>query len=220
MAVYTLWRYKLEPVTRLIVLSLAMLALFQLCEYYDCTGWGVTATDWSRLGYAAITTLPPLGLHLLHRLAGKREGKAVAVAYLSMVGFIGYFLLMPHVFQGYQCTGNYVIFQLSQHASWAYSIYYYGWLFTAIGLGMRWSNQLSQKGKKVLLRLRTVQGLVIGYLVFLVPTALANTVRPETRSGIPSIMCGFAVLFALILTFYILPRSTHARIAFFDKPPK
>jgi hypothetical protein len=36
---------------------------------------------------------------------------------------------------------------------------------------------------------------------------VANTVKPETRQGIPSVMCGFAVLFALILAGYILPRA-------------
>jgi hypothetical protein len=53
--------------------------------------------------------------------------------------------------------------------------------------------------------------MVVGYLVFLVPTALANTVAPETRRGIPSIMCGFAVLFALILAVYITPRIGRLR---------
>jgi len=51
-------------------------------------------------------------------------------------------------------------------------------------------------------------GMIVGYLVFLLPTAIANTIDPATMAGIPSIMCGFAVLFALILFFYILPRTT------------
>ena len=71
MAIYTVWRYKMTTTTRLITAALAMLALFQLSEYYDCTGLGINAADWSRVGYAAITTLPPLGLHLLHKLGDK-----------------------------------------------------------------------------------------------------------------------------------------------------
>jgi hypothetical protein len=207
MAVYTVWRYKMTATTRLITLSLLMLGLFQLSEYYDCTGLGINAADWSRVGYVAITTLPPLGLHLLHKLAGKPDRRLVLTAYATMAGFIGFFLLGRAIFQGYQCTGNYVIFQLDIHPAWAYGLYYYGWLFTAIGLGWRWANQLLAEGKPALKRLQTVRALIIGYLVFLVPTALANTVHPATRRGIPSIMCGFAVLFALILTFYILPRT-------------
>ena len=207
MAVYTVWRYKMTTTTRLVTLALLMLGLFQLSEYYDCTGLGINAADWSRVGYAAITTLPPLGLHLLHKLAGKPDRRLVLAAYGTMAGFIGFFLLGHAIFRGYQCTGNYVIFQLDIHPAWAYGTYYYGWLFVAIGLGLRWAFQMQAEDKPVLKRLRAVQALVAGYLIFLVPTALANTVRPETRRGIPSIMCGFAILFALILTFYILPRS-------------
>jgi len=55
--------------------------------------------------------------------------------------------------------------------------------------------------------------LVLGYLVFLIPTALANSVKPETRRGIPSIMCGFAVLYAIILALYILPKVGARRTA-------
>jgi len=53
---------------------------------------------------------------------------------------------------------------------------------------------------------------MVGYLVFLVPTALAYSVSPATRRGIPSIMCGFAVLFALILTLYVLPLAATRRV--------
>lgn len=212
MAAYTLWRYKMTVTARLITLSLLMLGLFQLSEYYDCTGLGLSASEWSRVGYVAITTLPALGLHLLYRLAGKPGRKLVVAGYVTMAGFIAVFLLGQHIFRGYQCTGNYVIFQLDLQPGWAYGTYYYGWLLTVLWLGGRWANQLLHAGKKAKVRLRTVRALMLGYLVFLVPTALANTVRPETRQGIPSIMCGFAVLFACVLTFYIAPRASERRL--------
>jgi hypothetical protein len=41
----------------------------------------------------------------------------------------------------------------------------------------------------------------------LIPTGIANSVKPETRAGIPSIMCGFAVIFAILLVVYIAPRA-------------
>ncbi len=211
LATYTLWRYRLNVLGRLVLMSLLALAMFQLCEYRVCGGWGVDASEWARAGYVAITLLPPLGLHLLHVLAGKPGRRLVAVAYASMAGFIAFFLLDPVVFRSYQCTGNYVIFQIGEHPAVAYGVYYYGWLFAAIGLGVTWANRLAAKGAAGRNRLLAMRALIIGYLVFLVPTALANSVRPETRRGIPSIMCGFAVLFALILTLYILPRLGQKR---------
>jgi membrane protein YdbS with pleckstrin-like domain len=213
LAAYTLIRYKLDTLGRLSVLMLLALAAFQLCEYHVCGGWGVRASEWSRAGYVAITLLPALGLHMLYVLAGKPGRRLVMAAYISMLAFVAYFTVVPHVFRGYACTGNYVIFQIGDRPAIAYGAYYYGWILTAIVLGVRWSWKLRDKGKKAESRMFAMQALVLGYLIFLVPTALANSVKPETRRGIPSIMCGFAVLFALLLALYILPKLGRRRIA-------
>lgn len=205
LAIYTVWRYKMTPLGRLAVLTLTMLASFQLAEFFVCTGTVGNATAWSRMGFAAITTLPPIGLHLMHVVAAKPRRRLIGAAYATMVGFIVFFLAFPAVFNNYQCTGNYVIFRLRPEAGGFFWVFYMGWLFTAIVLGIRWATQFMKQGDTR--RLRAVQGLVIGWLVFLVPTAIANIINPASREGIPSIMCGFAVLFALILVFYILPHA-------------
>jgi hypothetical protein len=207
LALYTVWRYKLTTTTRLVAVLLVTLAVFQLSEYFVCTGYGLRAEQWSRLGYVAITMLPALGLHLLHQLAGKPGRKLVVTAYATMVGFVIYFLSYHAAFIGYQCTGNYVIFQIGLWPARFYGLYYYGWLIVSIVFGVRWANEFKRVGKAAKRKLQMVQALVIGYMVFLVPTALANSVDPATRRGIPSIMCGFAVLFAFILALYIMPRA-------------
>ncbi len=212
LTVYTVWRYKLNVLGRLIVAMLVGLATFQLAEYFVCTGYGPPAQQWSRLGFVAITTLPPLGLHTMHVLANKPGRRAVMGAYATMAGFMAFFLSYHTAFTGHQCTGNYVIFQMGAHAGGLYGLYYYGWLATGIFLGVQWANELKAKGKSARKKLETVRALIVGYLVFLVPTALANTIRPETRRGIPSVMCGFAVLLALILAFYILPRAAEHKL--------
>lgn len=211
LGLYTLWRYKLNVAGRLVIATLISLATFQLAEYHVCTSYGISATSWSRLGYVAITLLPALGIHLLYVLAQKPGRKVVAAAYTSMAGFIVYFLTYSAAFIGYKCTGNYVIFQIGVAPALAYGLYYYGWLLAAIIMGMRWANELMKTGKNHLARMNAIRSLIIGYLVFLVPTAVANTVKPETRRGIPSIMCGFAVIFAVILALYLMPRVAVAR---------
>ena len=40
----------------------------------------------------------------------------------------------------------------------------------------------------------------------MVPTTLVNIVDPSTIAGIPSIMCGFAVLMAIFLSGKVLPQ--------------
>jgi hypothetical protein len=212
-AVYTLWRYTMTTATRLVVTSLIALATFQFAEYHVCTGFGINAGDWSRLGFAAITTLPPLGLHLLHVLGHKPKRRLVVLSYILMAGFIFYFLTYAAAFAGYQCTGNYVIFQIGVRPAMVYALYYYGLLLAGVYLGLQWSKDFMSEGRAALTKLQTTRALIIGYLVFLVPTALANSVAPAARRGIPSIMCGFAVLFALILSLYVMPKIGKKRVA-------
>jgi hypothetical protein len=204
LAIYTVWRYKMTPTVRLATITLLSLAGFQLAEFFVCTGSVGHAVAWSRIGFASITILPALGLHLMHKVAGKPAKRLVKTAYASMSAFVVFFLAFPSVFENYQCTGNYVIFRLHPNVGGVYWLYYMGWIFTAIILGARWANEFMRQGKTR--KLNAVRGLIIGWLVFLVPTAIANMVNPASRAGIPSVMCGFAVLFALILTLYVLPR--------------
>ena len=207
LAIYTVWRYKMTTITRLIMLMLVGLAVFQLAEFAVCTGFGsLPGQDWSRLGFVAIAALPALGLHTMHVLADKPGRRLVNLNYAMMGTFMVAFLAFPAAFNSYQCTGNYVIFHLRETFGGLYYLYYFGWLFTAIALGVQWANEFKAEGKKALKKLQTVQAMVAGYLVFLIPVTVANVVNPSTRAGIPSIMCGFAVILALILGFYILPR--------------
>ncbi len=210
LALYVIVRYHMTNTTRLIVAALGALALFQLSEYFVCGGMGASASTWSRIGYVAITALPPLGLHMLYVISGKQSRKLVVVAYSTMAVAMAYFLLSPTAFVGHECTGNYVIFQIGMAPARVYGLYYYGWLLAAMLIGYR----LFTHSKTVKNIKQQVGGLLVGYLVFLVPTGIANTVKPETRAGIPSIMCGFAVLFALILALYIAPRAAHMREKF------
>jgi Na+-driven multidrug efflux pump len=79
--------------------------------------------------------------------------------------------------------------------------YYYFWLFVGIGMALYFSLHGLQRIREALIL------QVFGYLTFILPTAIVNTLNPKTISGIPSIMCGFAVLYALILVFGIVPRT-------------
>lgn len=203
-ALYVVFRYKLTPVSRLAVMILVCLAVFQLAEYYVCEGaWGVDSLTWAKFGYVAITLLPPLGLQLATRIAGQKQRVLVGVAYLSAAAFISIFLFVGQGMRSEECLGNYVIFKIAPWASLVYGLYYYGWLFVTIGYCWWVREKLSARSKKTALL-----ALSLGYLAFIVPTTAANIIDPTTREGIPSIMCGFAVILALILTFFVLPSYT------------
>jgi len=200
-AFYVIFRYKLTPVSRLTVGILAGLATFQLAEYNVCEGaWGVDSLTWARIGYVAITILPPLGLHLATRLAGQKKPLLIGGAYASAAIFSGIFLFIGHGMQSQLCLGNYVIFSIAPWATLPYGIYYYGWLMVAVGYAWKAAKSLTSVSKQKALR-----WLAIGYMAFIIPTTAANIVDPSTIAGIPSIMCGFAVILAITLATVVIP---------------
>lgn len=201
-AIYVIARYKLTPVSRLAVAILVGLAVFQLAEFNVCEGsWGVDSLTWARIGYVAITLLPPLGLHLATRIAGTKQPLLVAGAYVAAAVFAGIFLFVGHGMSSQECLGNYVIFGIAPWAVWPYAVYYYGVLLLTVGVTLRESMRVKARNIKAALI-----SLAIGYAAFIVPTTFVNIIEPSTIAGIPSIMCGFAVVLALILTGIVLPR--------------
>ncbi|HUC96657.1 MAG TPA: hypothetical protein VMR16_03275, partial [Candidatus Saccharimonadales bacterium] len=80
----------------------------------------------------------------------------------------------------------------------------YGWLIIGIYLAWQWG--VEQPARKKLLT-----AMMVGYLVFLVPTTFFNIIDPSTVKGIPSIMCGFAVLLAFVIVLKVLPGSVEIR---------
>jgi len=206
LALYTLIRYKLTPITRLAIIMLVGLSIFQIAEYNVCVGaWGIDSLGWSRVGYVAITLLPPLGIHLATRIAGQRQRLLVSAGYAAAAAFALFFLLVGQGMQSSACLGNYVIFRTAPWASLLYGLYYYGLLF--VGVGYAWWAAKKQKSKHAALALRL---LALGYIAFILPTTTVNLIDPSTRAGIPSIMCGFAVILALLLALWIVPEAVKA----------
>ena len=202
LVVWTLRRYRLNRLAQLAVLIFTFLAIFQLAEYMVCGGLGMDAMQWSRLGYVAITMLPPLGIHAVYQLADAKRRPFMLVAYPAMVVFVSYFLLSPTVFDGHLCLGNYVIFQMSPFAGELYALYYYGLVIAGMAISVRFAKVASSKKIQTAL-----YAFAFGYGAFLLPTTTVNVLNPGTTRGIPSIMCGFAVAFALIVAFAVMPRA-------------
>lgn len=206
LALYTLWRYKWNNITRLVVVMLVFLATFQLAEYMVCQATNAEPLLWSRIGYVAITLLPPLGIHLAYELAGVKKSPVLIVAYASAALFVLFFAFVAGALGAQACLGNYVIFETAPGSHWLYAIYYYGWLLAGMALCAKYIKTLKNKAKA-----KPLVALVVGYSAFLIPTTLANIIDPSTIAGIPSIMCGFAVLLALVLVLRIMPLAGSKR---------
>lgn len=199
-AIYVVYRYKLTPISRLAIAILLCLAVFQFAEYNICVGaLGVDSLTWARIGYVAITFLPPLGLHLASKIAGQKNIPLIGVAYVTAVLFSYIFLFVGPGLTSEQCLGNYVIFDMAPWSIWPYTIYYYGWLVFAVVYSLHYAAETKGPVKTAL------SALAIGYLAFIIPTTAVNIIDPSTLAGIPSIMCGFAIILALVLTMKVVP---------------
>lgn len=214
LAAYILWKYKNIAITKIIAATLLCLATFQLAEWMVCQGaLGVSSVAWSRVGFVAISFLPPLGIHTATLLAKRPNPALTYVGYAGAVSFSAYFLFATRGITGSVCGGNYVIFQMAPQAVDLFSMYYYAMLLFGTGLSLYLARATADKHSASALR-----GLAVGYGAFMVPTMAVYQLDNATAAGIPSIMCGFAVTLAIILVTWVLPKHLES-LAFLDDRP-
>lgn len=200
-ALYTLFKYQSTTSAKLIISILFFLATFQLAEYMVCVGaLGFSSLQWAKLGYVAITLLPPLTLHLGMSIAKRKNIHLLTAAYGSSLAFATFFLFVGHGMQAQQCLGNYVIFKVAPYAALPYGFYYQGWLLAGVALAWREHKKMKEKRQQ-----KALLWLVIGYLSFMVPSLIVFLMNHQTAAGLPSIMCGFAIFMALCLLFKVAP---------------
>ncbi len=195
LAAYAFVRFRMTKFGRLSIATLVFLGLFQLAEYRICGG--IDPIFWSRVGFAAITLLPPLGIHLISLITGKHNYTRFAYALAGLYSVI--FLFAPKVVGAPVCGGNYIIFHTAQDLSWTYGVYYLGLLL----LGM-W--EIIEAMKLNNENFSLLAWLAAGYSSFMVPMGIVYSLSPAVRGAIPSVMCGFAVVFAVLLPAVIVPK--------------
>ena len=207
LAAYTFIRIKKFPVKNIAVATLVMLAVFQLAEFLVCQSYrGIDSLLVSRIGFVAITFLPPLGLHTANAIAGRKRNWSTITGYALAGAFAVYFALASNSINESICSGNYVIFHLGQFANLTYSLYYYTLLGGIIALSVYLAITAKNKSTKAAL-----WWLLIGALAFLIPTGVVYFVVDSSASGIPSIMCGFAVIYAIVLALRVVPLASRKK---------
>jgi Na+-driven multidrug efflux pump len=134
-------------------------------------------------------------------IAKKKARALVWLAYGTSLIFALIFGFSSSAFIGYVCAGNYAIFHLVHPLGGYYFAYYYSWLFVGVGLSLFYSLQAQKKVREALVL------QICGYLSILLPTGIVNAINPQTIYGIPSIMCGFAIIYAITLAIGIVPAT-------------
>ncbi|MBP9827312.1 hypothetical protein KBC99_02420 [Candidatus Saccharibacteria bacterium] len=198
-ALWLLLRYKLSFTGGLLIAILINLAVFQLAEWNICDN--NAAQIWVRIGFIATALLIPLGFILVDNLfSTPRSRVLIALSGVGALGFITWFGVVPESVQMIYCGGNYALYHIAESGVALYAAYYYGFLSLAIWVMMASMSAMKQSKKR-----QAMGWLAVGYLSFMVPTLTVSIVNPQAMRGIPSILCGFAVFFALIIVWQIAP---------------
>ncbi len=192
LAVYVLVRYKMSSFSRSAAALVILLAGFQLAEYKICTDSDFLF--WPVFGFIMITILPVLGLRLISLVTKTRH--FLNIGYLAMISFMVFFILSPQTNQNVMCGGNYIIFGTEERVAMLYAIYYFLFLFLGIFEVVRHERKETKN---------ISYWILAGYLSFILPTGIVYLMSPATRQAVPSIMCGFAIFFALILALKAVP---------------
>lgn len=197
LATYVFVRRRTTFFGRLSVVLLVLLGIFQFAEYQICGG--LDSVLWAKIGIIAISLLPIIGLHLILMIGGSTR----IMKWLYAIGgaMILYIILSPVVITEATCGGNYVIFKGGSALYWLFSVYYFSFLFFGIGQAYRQLERLKEdKAKR-----DALYWMIVGYLSFILPLAAVLALYSRTLVGVTSIMCGFAVIFALILAIRVVP---------------
>jgi len=204
--IYTILFRKLNLSVRLIVFIIAALAVFQLAEFGVCESLGLGNSTWAKIGFSATTLLPPFGLHLVFTMARKKS-KLIPIAYAGAAVWVGFFVF-GNIMSGAVCEGNYVIFNFADPFEGLYYIFYDIILFVTMALGL-----LFARGAKKVKTKKALHWLVIGYASFIVPAMIFAQIDSRTGSDstLPSILCGFAILLALIIVLRVLPMVSNRK---------
>lgn len=184
--------------SRAVALVLLLLALFQISEYIICTTSNASVL-WARIGMAAVSLLPPMGIYLVSLIS--RKSHFLKLSSSLGVGFFLYFLFVPKSLAQPICGGNYVILNVPGGVYWLYAVYYIGFLL--LGTWEAWGNMKELRGRSRTKRM--LKWLIAAYTSFMLPTAIVYIIYPISPYAIASVMCGFALLMALILVFKIVP---------------
>ena len=201
-AVYVLFTGKRTRSTALIIALLVCLGIFQLAEYQVCgTGRDLT---WMRVGYASITLLPPLGIHLVSLVTKHRWVRNLG--YVMGAVFLTYFLIDTRSVSSAVCGGNYILIHtdgiLGAHL---FPVYYDLALLLAL-VDIVYSSWLQPRKRALGVEGRSLLlWLIAAYAAFLVPTGAVYLLSSADTAGIPSIMCGFAIFLAIVLVMRVYP---------------
>lgn len=180
----------------LIVTILLLLALYQFFEFLIC-GMNLKEGFVVYLAFVTISFLPPTGLLLIAKVNKINLKRFQGLIFAPAIFFSLYYFLTIKEFRVRECSVIYASYHYP--LGFLYGLFYYLPILIALSIAFR--NLFTSKDK-VLKRNNLI--LILGYLSFLIPMILTLLVYPESINFIESLMCKYAFVLSLAISYFAL----------------
>jgi len=172
---------------------LILLQLYQLSEFMICIEIDPNITG--RIAFVSITFLPPSGHYLTSKTVNWKY-KDDLVWFGFGILFSLYYIFTPDAIELVSCNPFYAVYEYKMAT--LYGWYYLGIIFWSLILMLRFVIKNFNIPQK-----RTVGLILLGYIACLVPVGIMiYLVDPKYGSAVPSIMCKYAIVLAILLFIY------------------
>ncbi len=194
LAVYLVKINPKKSLNRIGAVILFLLGAYQLSEFGICTS--SNQFFWARAGHIAYTLLPALGMHWV--LIIKKSKKKAWPLYIPPAIFISLATSKTGFIGGTECARYFIkiIYNWNYLWLWSYQAYYAGSIILVAAMLLNCiANENNKKQRTIYL-----WGLV-GVLSFTFPAFFFILLLPSFNAYSPSILCHFALLFAIIVAY-------------------
>lgn len=185
--------------SRLAAAIILLLMIYQALEFLMCS-LGFDSSFTAFLAFADISFLPPLGLFLVLTLFNYRSG-LLKLIFLPAVAFAVYYGFIIDHFSVTTCTVFYAVYNYPQGD--LYGLFYYSPIIITMIMLAR---GIPQTGPHKIKHLSKI--LLGAYIIISLPVIaafiLAYAGNMSLVHSIVSVMCKFALLLALALTYFSL----------------
>lgn len=178
------------------VTILLLLALYQFFEFLIC-GMNLKEGFVIYLAFVTISFLPPTGLFLIAKVNKINLKRFQGLIFAPAIFFSLYYFLTIKEFRVRECSVIYASYHYP--LGFLYGLFYYLPILIALSIAFR--NLFTSKDK-VLKRNNSI--LILGYLSFLIPMILTLLVYPESINFIESLMCKYAFVLSLAISYFAL----------------
>ncbi|MEE9429404.1 MAG: hypothetical protein V3V16_00055 [Melioribacteraceae bacterium] len=188
-----------NKVNKHVIVLLFILGIYQFVEFLIC-GVGYNTSLWGYLAILSVSFMPPLSLFVI-LVYLNFDSRLNLILFSPALFFAFYYPTVMEQFTVSNCTAIYVMYNYP--LGFLYGIFYYTPILAVILL-LLYKTYLNVDVKKVKLG----KVLLYGYSLTFIPAFIFTRVVPNMLEAVESIICTFAFMLFLTLSYFVLKNKT------------